>query len=36
MASRVDDARFVVIPDAGHLSNIENPAAFNEALNGFL
>jgi pimeloyl-ACP methyl ester carboxylesterase len=26
----------VRIPDAGHLSNLENPAAFDRALTGFV
>jgi pimeloyl-ACP methyl ester carboxylesterase len=30
------NARIVVLPRAGHLPNLETPAAFNEALNGFL
>lgn len=30
------DARLVVIPGAGHLSNLEQPAAFNAALTAFL
>jgi len=30
------DASLAVIEDAGHLSNLENPAAFNEALEHFL
>ena len=29
------DARLVVIPDAGHLSNLEQPEAFNKALDDF-
>src|SRR5688572_16382202 len=29
------DARLVVIPDAGHLSNLEQPEAFNQALDDF-
>ncbi|MDP9387892.1 MAG: alpha/beta hydrolase [Actinomycetota bacterium] len=36
MAAAVPAARLVVVPDAGHLSNVENPEAFNEALEGFL
>ncbi len=32
----IDGARLAVIPKAGHLSNLENPEAFNEALIGFL
>jgi 3-oxoadipate enol-lactonase len=27
---------FIVIPGAGHLSNLENPAAFNQALGAFV
>jgi pimeloyl-ACP methyl ester carboxylesterase len=29
-------SRLVVIPKAGHLSSLEKPAAYNEALAGFL
>ncbi len=36
MAARIPGARLTVIADAGHLSNIENPAAFNDAVLGFL
>ncbi|MFO7894517.1 MAG: alpha/beta fold hydrolase [Longimicrobiales bacterium] len=36
MTNAIPEAELVVIPDAGHLSNLENPAAFNAALNGFL
>ncbi len=36
MAAAVPGARLVVVPDAGHLSNVENPGAFNEALEAFL
>jgi 3-oxoadipate enol-lactonase len=32
----VAHGRLVVIPGAGHLSNLEDPAAFNEALRSFL
>ena len=32
----VPGATFVSIPAAGHLSNLEQPALFNAALNGFL
>lgn len=35
-ARAIPGARHVVIPDAGHISNLENPAAFNAALKGFL
>lgn len=36
MASEIPGARFVEIPDAGHLSNLENPTAFNRAIGEFL
>jgi pimeloyl-ACP methyl ester carboxylesterase len=36
MRSRVPGAELHVIPDAGHFSNAENPAAFNERLVSFL
>jgi len=36
MADRVSHARVEVLPGAGHLSNLEAPGAFNEALDGFL
>lgn len=35
-ARAIPGARHVVIPDAGHISNLENPAAFNAALKEFL
>jgi 3-oxoadipate enol-lactonase len=35
IASRIPDARLVGL-DAAHLSNIEQPAAFNDAVGGFL
>jgi 3-oxoadipate enol-lactonase len=31
----IDGARFAVVPDAGHLSNIDNPAAFSAAVAAF-
>ena len=34
--ARVKDSRLVVIPGAGHLPNLEQPAAFDEALTDFL
>lgn len=34
--SRVPGAELHLIPDAGHFSNVENPAAFNERLVSFL
>lgn len=36
IAAQITDARFIEIPDAGHLCNIEAPAEFNEAMLGFL
>jgi 3-oxoadipate enol-lactonase len=36
MAEAIPGARFVTVPDSGHLSNIENPQAFNRALLEFL
>ena len=36
MADRIPGSTFVRIPQAGHLSNMENPVAFNEALLSFL
>jgi pimeloyl-ACP methyl ester carboxylesterase len=36
MAAKIPGARKVVIPGAGHASNIDQPAAFNEAVLGFL
>lgn len=36
MAHEIPGARRAVIPNAGHLSNLENPAAFNAALLAFL
>jgi len=36
MASAVKGATLVIIPGAGHLSNLEQPEAFNGALNTFL
>jgi 3-oxoadipate enol-lactonase len=36
MARRIPGAELVEIQGAGHLSNIEQPAAFNEAVLGFL
>lgn len=36
LAEAVPDGRFVEIPDAGHLPNIEQPGAFNAALATFL
>ncbi|MGQ9736252.1 MAG: alpha/beta fold hydrolase [Thermaceae bacterium] len=36
MARSLKDARLLILPEAGHLSNLENPKAFNTALLGFL
>ena len=36
MAAKIPDAKKVVIPDAGHSANIDQPAAFNAALRDFL
>jgi 3-oxoadipate enol-lactonase len=36
IASGIKGAAFVEIPDAGHLSNVEAPDAFTDAVNGFL
>jgi 3-oxoadipate enol-lactonase len=36
MAERIPDATLVRIPEAGHLSNLEAPTAFNDALEAFL
>lgn len=36
MAARIPGARFVELPGAGHISNIEAPDAFNAALEAFL
>ena len=36
VAEAIDGARFVLIPGAGHMSPMENPRAFNEAILEFL
>jgi 3-oxoadipate enol-lactonase len=36
LAGLIPGAQLVVIPDAGHLPNEENPAAFNRAVRTFL
>jgi 3-oxoadipate enol-lactonase len=36
MADRLPRGQLEVIPEAGHVSNLENPAAFNAALTSFL
>ncbi|GIW25438.1 alpha/beta fold hydrolase [Meiothermus sp.] len=36
MAAQIPDSRMLILPEAGHLANLENPKAFNTALRGFL
>jgi pimeloyl-ACP methyl ester carboxylesterase len=36
MAGKIPGARKAIIPDAGHASNLHQPAAFNAAVEGFL
>ena len=36
MADLSADASLSVLPDAAHLSNMEQPEAFNQAIRGFL
>lgn len=36
MAGKIPHARHVTLPQTGHLSNLENPEGFNEALGDFL
>jgi len=36
IADAIPGAEYLIIPDAGHLANIENPAFFNEQVLGFL
>ena len=36
MADRIPDAQMTVLPDAAHLSNLEKPEAFNQAVLSFL
>ncbi|MGE5595589.1 MAG: alpha/beta fold hydrolase [Hyphomicrobiales bacterium] len=36
MAAKIPAARLVTLPNAGHAANIDQPAAFNEAVLGFL
>lgn len=36
MAERIPGAKLTVLPEAGHISNIEQPTAFNEAILPFL
>ena len=36
MAAAIPDARLLVLEDTGHLSNLENPDAFDACLRAFL
>lgn len=36
LARRIDGADLSIIPEAGHVSNLDNPEAFNRTLGGFL
>jgi 3-oxoadipate enol-lactonase len=36
IAEKLPEGAFVQIPRAGHLSNLDNPKAFNQALDEFL
>ena len=36
IAGKIPGAKKVVIPDAGHASNLHQPAAFNAAMDAFL
>ena len=36
MQAAVPGAELHVVPDAGHISNMENPDSFNQGLTGFL
>jgi pimeloyl-ACP methyl ester carboxylesterase len=36
MATAITGATLVIVPGAGHLSNLEQPDLFNNALNTFL
>jgi len=36
LARALPDARLVVIPGAGHLSNLDNPAAYNKVLSEYV
>jgi len=36
MASHIPGAELVVIDDAGHAANLDQPAVFNRAVTGFL
>jgi pimeloyl-ACP methyl ester carboxylesterase len=36
MQERIDGARLSIVPSAGHMSNVEQPLAFNQEMNAFL
>lgn len=36
ISSKIDNSEFVIIPEVGHMTPIENPAAVNEAIGSFL
>jgi pimeloyl-ACP methyl ester carboxylesterase len=36
MAAAIPEAELVIVPGAGHMVNLEQPAVFNEAVRGFL
>ncbi len=36
IADSLPDSQFVVVPDAGHMAMMEDPAVVNEALRGLL
>jgi pimeloyl-ACP methyl ester carboxylesterase len=36
LAEVLPDARFELVPDAGHVANLDNPEAFTELLREFL
>jgi pimeloyl-ACP methyl ester carboxylesterase len=36
MAAKIPGARKILIPDAGHAANIDQPEAFNAAVRSFL
>jgi pimeloyl-ACP methyl ester carboxylesterase len=36
MAAKIPGAKFTLLPGLGHLPNLENPAAFNQAVLDFL
>ena len=36
LAEALPDARFEIVPDAGHVANLDNPQAFNRLLREFL